>query len=76
MFICAAWRKRLEGPMNARRTLVTRCDEPEGHEGRHCDNVLLVSWPDSESDPECRPRNEWNKFIELRSYRSPNSTNI
>lgn len=60
MFICAAWRRRLEGPMDSRRTLVTRCDLEEGHEGDHVDRVLLVNWPDSESDPECRPRNEWN----------------
>ncbi len=61
MFICAAWRRRLEGPMDSRRTLVTRCDLEEGHEGDHVDKVLLVNWPDSESDPECRPRNEWNE---------------
>jgi len=60
MFICAAWRKRIEGSMDNRRTLVNRCDLEEGHEGDHVDKVLLVNWPESESAPECRPRNEWN----------------
>jgi hypothetical protein len=57
-FICAAWRKRKEGPMQSRRTLVNRCDLEDGHEGDHVDNVLLVNWPDSESEPESRPCNE------------------
>jgi hypothetical protein len=59
MFICAAW-KIVDGPMHRHRTLVFRCDLDEGHEGDHIDNVLLVNWPDSESEPEYQPRNEWN----------------
>jgi hypothetical protein len=59
-FLCGAWRKMNEGPMDARRTLVTRCDLEKGHEGDHVDRVLLVNWSDDKSDPECRPRNEWN----------------
>lgn len=35
-----------------------RCDQEEGHEGDHEDKVVLMSWPDSECEPECRPRNE------------------
>ena len=62
-FICAAWRKVIEGPMDARRTLVTRCDLKEGHEGRHCDQVLLVDWDDADSEIEGRPRNEWKPSL-------------
>jgi hypothetical protein len=63
-FICAAWKKRTEGPMASRRTLVFRCDRREGHEGDHVDAVLGVNWPESESDLECRPRNEWNAVVD------------
>jgi hypothetical protein len=58
MFICAAWKKIVEGPLHDRRTLVYRCDRDEGHAGNHEDKVLYVSWPDSESEPEFRSRNE------------------
>ena len=58
MFICAAWRRWLEGIRGKQRTFVTRCDLGDGHTGDHLDNVLLINWPESESDPECRPRNE------------------
>jgi len=59
-FICAAWRRRKEGPADSRRTLVNRCDLPDGHkEEMHLDRVLLVNWPDSESEPESRPHNEF-----------------
>jgi hypothetical protein len=59
MFICAAWKKVVEGPLESRRTLVYRCDLDEGHGGSHVDNVLAMSWPDSDSAPECHPRNEF-----------------
>lgn len=68
MFICASWQRRLEGPMHARRTVIFRCDCPEGHKGNHVDNVVLVNWPESESDPESRPRNEWNKSTKDRLH--------
>ena len=76
MFICAAWKKYIEGPMHCRRTLVFRCDLDEGHEGDHVDKVLLINWPDSESEPECQPRNEWNalraaelvKLVQTRQF--------
>ena len=76
MFICAAWKKCIEGPMHRRRTLVFRCDLDEGHEGDHVDKVLLINWPDSESEPECQPRNEWNapraaelvKLVQTRQF--------
>lgn len=55
---CAAWKRIVEGPAHARRTLVYRCDQKDGHGGKHLDHVLLVSWPDEESAEECRPRNE------------------
>lgn len=49
-FICAEWRVRYEGPMlnletMERKQYVNRCDLPEGHEGDHVDQVLLVNWP-------------------------------
>lgn len=59
-FICGAWKKIVDGPMNARRTLVLRCDEPLGHKGDHVDNVVYVNWSDAECAPESYPRNEWN----------------
>jgi hypothetical protein len=61
MFICGSWKKVVEGPLHARRTLVYRCDMAEGHADEyHRDNVLAVRWLDADSDPECKPRNEWN----------------
>jgi len=65
-FICGMWRKRKEGPMDERRVMINRCDLPHRHEGRHCDQVILVSWDDDECDPESRPRNEWNEIIRRR----------
>ena len=59
MFICAAWKRVVEGPMDSRRTLVYRCDLPEGHEGRHLDHVILMSFSDEDAEPECKPRNEF-----------------
>ena len=55
-FICAEWRVREEGPIldfntMRRRQLVNRCDLPEGHEGDHVDQVLLVNWPKSDPIP-------------------------
>lgn len=61
MFICGSWKKVVEGPLHARRTLVYRCDMAEGHTDEyHRDNVLAVHWLDADSDPECKLRNEWN----------------
>jgi|HubBroStandDraft_2_1064218.scaffolds.fasta_scaffold75388_1 hypothetical protein len=57
-FLCAAWKKIEEGPLGSTRTLVYRCDLPEGHDGQHVDNVLYINWPDEESAEEYRPRNE------------------
>ena len=63
MFICAKWKRVHEGPISARRVLVYRCDEPEGYEGGHADNVLGVSWPDEDCERECLPRNITNEVI-------------
>lgn len=48
-FICADWHQRSEGPIldfttMARRQVVFRCDNPDGHDGKHLDSVLGVSW--------------------------------
>lgn len=50
-FICAEWKQISQGPILSFKTMsrkqyVYRCDLPEGHEGDHVDQVLLVNWKD------------------------------
>jgi hypothetical protein len=59
--ICGAWKKVIQGSAYARRTLIYRCDQSDGHPGPHEDNVLYTHWSDEDCDPECRVRNMLNE---------------